>query len=452
VKVTNEKTEKRQAYLKIEVEQPEVDIATAAAFKRLVKQVNVPGFRRGFAPRAVFERHFGKDKLYHEALDDLIPDVYTKAVKEQQLEPIAQPQLEITQENPIIISAVVPLKPVVTLGDYKSISIKKPEVKVTEEMVDTVLSRLQHQYATWEPVERAAAIGDLVAIDIDSTAKGENFINRKGLEYQLTDEQAGPVPGFAGKLVGANKGEDKEFTLKFPDDYFRKELAGAEVVFKVKVNEVKKEILPEINDQFAKVINKEVESMSVLREKIMDELKEQAEHQSGHEFEDKVIEAATAVSQVEYPPVLVEAEIDHLLERNFRYLQQTGQDIERYLKTIGKTVEQMREELRPSAERRVVEALVMGKISDAEKIDATPEEIDAEIETIVANSKEKQDELRQALHNERNRESIINTIITRKVMQKLQEIALGNVKPDDKSEEPAPEHKDEHTHSHKHET
>ncbi|HXX59176.1 MAG TPA: trigger factor [Dehalococcoidales bacterium] len=449
MKVTNEKTENRQAYLKIEVEQPEVDIATAAAYKRLVKQVNVPGFRRGYAPRPVFERHFGKDRLFHEALDDLIPDVYTKAVKEQQIEPIAQPQLEVTQENPIIITAVVPLKPVVTLGDYKSIAVKKSEVNVTDEMVDKVLERLQHQYATWEPVERAAALSDLVAIDVDSMAKGENFINRKGLEYQLTDEQAGPVPGFAGKLIGVNKGEEKEFTLKFPAEYFRKELAGEDVAFKVKINEVKKEVLPEINDQFAKVINKEVESMAVLREKIKEELNEQAEHEAMHEFEDKVVEAAAGVSQVEYPPVLLEAETDHLLERNFRYIQQTGQDLERYLKTIGKTVEQMREEIKPSAQRRVVEALVLGKISDAEKIEATQEEIEAEIEAAVATSREKQEELRKALHDERNRESIINTIVTRKVMQRLQEIALGNIKPEEKGAEK--EHKHTHTHAHTHE-
>lgn len=270
---------------------------------------------------------------------------------------------------------------------------------------------------------RPVAIGDMVTIDLESTAKGEAFINRKGLEYQLLDEDTGPIPGFAGQLVGLKKGEEKEWAHKFPDDYFRKELIGCDATFKVKVNEVKQEILPEVNDQFAAQVNAEFTTVAILRQKAMEEMKERAEHEAEHEFEDKVIEAATAMSQMEYPPVIVEAEIDHLLERNFRYIQQTGQDIEHYLQTVGKTVEQMREELRPAALKRTAESLVLGKIAEQEKIEASPAEIDAEIETMVNNSQENKEIIRQTLNNENNRETIENTLITRKVIKCLTDLA-----------------------------
>lgn len=434
MKVITEKTENRQAFLKIEMESPEIETGTETAYRRLVKKVEVPGFRRGKAPRAIFERHFGKERLYEEMIDDLIPDAYKKAVDDQKLEPIAQPQIEVETKTPLVFKAVVPLKPITTVGDYHTIDLKPREVEITEEMVDKVVDRLRHQHATWEPVDRAVAIGDMVTIDLESTAKGEAFINRKGLEYQLLDEDTGPIPGFAGQLVGLKKGEEKEWSHKFPDDYFRKELVGCDATFKVKVTEVKQEILPEVNDQFAAQVNAEFTTVEILRQKAKEEMTERAEHDALHEFEDNVIEAVTALSQTEYPPVLIEAEIDHLLERNFRYIQQTGQDIEHYLQTIGKTVEQMREDLRPAALKRVTESLVLGKIAEQEKIETTPEEIDAEIEIVVNNTQENKEAVRQALHSEENRESIENSVVTRKVINYLTDLAKS---PKDKKEDKA---------------
>jgi trigger factor len=431
VKVTAEKTENRQAFIKIEVEPPEIETGTEKAYQRLVKKVDVPGFRRGKAPRAIFERNYGKGRLFDDALDDIIPDVYKKAIDELKLDPIAQPNVNVETENPLVLKATVPLKPVTTVGDYHTIDIKPKEVEITEATVDEVIERLRHQNATWEPVDRPVAIGDMVTIDLESTAKGEAFINRKGLEYRLLDEDTGPTPGFAGQLVGLKKGEEKEWLHKFPDDYFRKELAGVEGTFKVKIIEVKQEILPEVNDQFAAQINTECTTVAVLRQKATEEMKERAEHEAEHEFEDKVIEAATALSQIEYPPVILEAEIDNLLERNFTYIQRTGQTIEHYLQTVGKTVEQMREELKPAAKKRVEESLVLGKVAEMEKVSVTPEEVNAEIETAVSNADNKE-AMRQALNTENNRQSLENTLISRKVIKILTDSAKS---PKDKKEE-----------------
>jgi trigger factor len=423
LKVTNEKTENRQAYLTIEVEPAEVETATEKAYHRLVKRVNIPGFRRGNAPRAVFERHFGKHELFHEMLDDLVPDVYKKAVKEQNLEPVAEPQLDLESEEPVVLKAIVPLKPVVNVGDYKTIDLKPNPIEVTDDMINAVIDQLRHQHATWEPAERPVELNDLVTIDVESTMKGEPFVNQKGVQYQVTAGNLSPAPGFAEQLVGIKKDEEKEFNLQYPADYPQKEVQGNDVTFKVKVIEIKLEKLPEVTDEFAKQLGSEITGVEVMRQKITEDLKKRVEDRCKKDFEDRVIEAATTMSQVEYPPILVEAEVQRSLERNLRFLQSTGQNIETYLKSINKTIDQMREELKPNAVKRVAESLVLGKIAEQEKIAVDHEEIHTEIEEMVNNSNGDKEELRKALESQRNHESIEDTLIARKTIQRLTEIA-----------------------------
>ena len=423
MKVTNDKTENRQAYLTIEVEPAEVETATEKAYHRLVKRVNIPGFRRGNAPRAVFERHFGKHELFHEMLDDLVPDVYKKAVKEQNLEPVAEPQLDLESEEPVVLKAIIPLKPVVNVGDYKTIDLKPNPVEVTDDMINAVIDQLRHQHATWEPADRPVELNDLVTIDVESTMKGEPFVNQKGVQYQVTAGNLSPAPGFAEQLVGIKKDEEKEFNLQYPADYPQKEVQGNDVTFKVKVIEIKLEKLPEVTDEFAKQLGSEITDVEVMRRKIAEDLKKRVEDRCKKDFEDRVIEAATTMSQVEYPPILVEVEVQRSLERNLRFLQSTGQNIETYLKSINKTIDQMREELKPNAVKRVAESLVLGKIAEQEKIAVDHEEIHTEIEEMVNNSNGDKEELRKALESQRNHESIEDTLIARKTIQRLTEIA-----------------------------
>ena len=423
MKVTNEKTENRQAYLKIEVEPSEIETSTEKAYHRLVKKVNIPGFRRGNAPRPVFERHFGKHELFHEMLDDLVPDVYTKALKEQNIEPVAEPKIELESEEPVIIKAVVPLKPVVSLGDYKTIDLKPQPVEVTDEMINSVVEQLRHQHATWEAAERPVEFGDLVTIDVESTMKGEPFVNQKGVQYQVIKETISPAPGFAEQLAGMKKEEEKEFRLQYPADYPQKEVQGNESTFKVKIIEIKHEKLPEVTDEFAKQVATDISSVAAMRQQISDDLKKRVEDRCKRDFEDRVIEAATAMSKVEYPPVLVDIEVERSLERSLRYLQNSGQNIEAYLKSINKTVDQLREELKPSSTKRVAESLVVGKIAEQEQIKVDHAEIDVEIEEMVKNSTGDKDELRKALQTQRNHESIEDTLVARKTIQRLVEIA-----------------------------
>jgi trigger factor len=432
VKVTNEKTENRQAYLKIEVEPAEIETATEATYRKLVKKVNVPGFRRGKAPRSVFERHFGKHELFHEMLDELVPHIYEKAIEEQKLEPVSQPELEVIEEEPLVLSAVIPLKPVITLGDYHSIDLQPEKLEVTEEMINQVIERLQHQNATWEPVDREVTFNDLTTMDIKSLLNGEPFINREGINFPVLKDSKTPAPGFSEQLIGMSKGGEKSFTLQIPADANDKETAGKEATFHIKITEIKEEKMTEVTDAFATEVNPECKTVAELREKIKEDLKKRAEEQVKEDFEAKVVEAATALSKVEYPPVLVESEIDRLLEREFRFLEQTGQNAEQYLKSVNRTIEQEREELRPAAAIRVAQFLVLGSISEAEKLEASPAEIDAEVEVMLNNAGQDKEIMSKVLAMPRGRESVADTLITRKVIQHLSDIAQ---KPKEKKEE-----------------
>jgi trigger factor len=253
--------------------------------------------------------------------------------------------------------------------------------------------------------------------------KGEPFVNQKGVQYPVTAGTLSLAPGFAEQLVGMKKGDEKEFKIQYPADYPTKEVQGNEAVFKVKMIEIKQEKLPEVNDEFAKQLGSEITDINSMRQKISDDLKKRVEDRCKRDFEDKVIEAATAMSQVEYPPVLVDMEVERSLERSLRYIQNSGQNIDEYLKSINKTLDQLREELRPSSTKRVAESLVVGKIAETEKIKVDHDEIHTEIEEMVNTSTGDKEELRKVLETQRNHESIEDTLVARKTIQRLTEIA-----------------------------
>ena len=419
MKITNDKTENSQMFLTIEMEPDEVEESIQVAFKRLNKKTRIPGFRKGKAPRNIFERYLGKEYLMEEALNDLIPAAYSKAVEEQSIEAIAQPQIEIEQMEPLIMKATVPLKPTIELGDYKTLKVEKETIEITKEKVDEVIEQLRHQHATWEPVEgRAVEFDDLLIMDIVGTMGDKNVIEQKGAQYQVVAGQTFPVVGFAEQLVGINPGDEKEFELEYPDDYGDEELAGNKVKFKINANEIKKEMLPEISDEFAKTVGADFENMTVLREKVESDMKERAEQQSKMNFEEEIIHGIADISKVEYPPILIESEISRILNQQF---QRSSQSLEDYLATVGKTEEEVREDLRPSAEHRVVHSLVLSKVAEVEKIEVSNEEVDEEIENMVKDSTDKKEELKKFFNDPQIRDSIVQNMLTRKTMEKLTE-------------------------------
>jgi trigger factor len=424
LKVTKEKVENCQAFLTVEMEPTEMEAGMEHAYQHLVERANIPGFRKGKAPRTIVERTLGKGRLLEEAIDHIIPQAYEQACKEQEIEPYAQPSLEITKAEPLTFKAVVPLKPNVTLGDYKSIRMSPETVDIKEENINSVLEELRHQNATWEPVDRVLDYNDMAVIDINSNSEEKPLIQKAGSQYLVSKDSLSPAPGFAAQIVGMKKEETKEFDLTFPTDYPSTQLAGKKAHFKVNVHEVKEEKLPELNDEFAATISKEFKDIPSLREEVVKSLKLRAEERARMDFEEKVINAAVEQSKVEYPPVLIDLEINRIINDQARQLQMTGQGMDDYLRSINKTPEQLQEDLRPIAIRNINASLILSKISQEEKIEVTEDEIKNGINNMVKGiAEDKKEAMVKLLDTPQNHQSLNQSIKTRKVIERLTDIA-----------------------------
>jgi trigger factor len=430
LKVTKEKVENSQAFLTIEMEPADMEDGMQHAYRHLVQRASIPGFRKGKAPRAVVERTLGKGRMLEEAIDHMIPEAYQKALKEQQIEPYAQPQVEITQAEPLIFKAVVPLTPTVTLGDYRSIRMTPEAVDIKEENINSVLEELRHQHATWEPVDRPLAYNDMAVIDINADAEEKPISQKVGSQYQVLKDSITPAPGFAEQIVGLNKGETKEFDLTFPADYPSSQLAGKQAHFKVKLHEVKEEKLPALNDDLAVQISTEFKTVQDLREEVTKSLKLRAEERVRMDLEEKVIDAAVAQATIEYPPVIIDLEINRIVNDQARQLQMTGRGMDDYLRSINKTPEQLQEELKPVATKNVNASLVLSKIAETEKIEVTEDEISNGISNMVRGiGEDKKEEMRKLLDTPQNRQSITQSLKTRKVIERLTDIAKNTGEP-----------------------
>jgi trigger factor len=427
LKVTKDKIENCQAYLTIEMEPAEMEDGMLHAYQHLVQRADIPGFRKGKAPRDIVERTLGKGRLLEEAIDHIVPQAYEQACKEQAIDPYAQPSLEITKAEPLTFKAVVPLKPNITLGDYKGIRMTPETVDIKEDNINAVLEELRHQHATWEPVDRVVDYNDMAVIDINSTSEEKPLINRVGSQYLVSKDSLAPVPGFAAQIIGMKKGETKEFDLTFPTDYPSSQFAGKQAHFKVTLHEVKEEKLPELNDEFAPQVSAELKTLAALREEVVKSLKLRGEERARMDFEEKVINTAVEQSKIEYPPVLIDLEINRIINDQARQLQMTGQSMENYLRSINKTPEQLQEELRPIAIRNVNASLVLSKISQEEKIEVTEDETKNGINNMVKSiGDDKKEEMIKLLDTPRNRESINQQLKTRKTIERLTDIAKNS--------------------------
>lgn len=447
MKVTKEKTENSQAYLTVEMEPAEVEESMEKTFRKLVRVKRVPGFRVGKTPRNIFEKYYTRKSLLEDTLEDLLPDAYKKAVTEQQIEPIASPQIELTQMEPVIFKAIVPLKPVVTLGDYHQIKVaEEAPHEVTDEDVNKVLDSLRHEHATWEPADREVKAGDLITMDIWSEVEGKAYINQKGAQYTVKAEDTFPVKGFAEQLMGMKKDEEKEFSLDFPADDPRTELAGKTGKFKIRMNEIKEEKLPELNDDFAKSISKEYETVEKLHGMARERLITSTRDIAKSAFEEKALDAVVKESTVEFPDVMTDAEIHRMMDERF----QTREQFEAYLKSVKKTEEQVHTEFHEQAHEmaaeRVKRSLVLGKLSDEEKLEVTPADIDTDIERMLKDiTGQNRDDLLKSLNKPEVRDSISQRLLARKTIDKLVEIVRVPAEAEVKIEKPAESKEKNHT-------
>lgn len=425
MKVSTERIENSQMVLEVEAEPEEVARSQEAAYRRLVERANVPGFRRGKAPREMLERHIGKEALLEEALERLVPQLLNQAIEQQQIEAIARPEVEIKQIDPVIFKATVALRPTVELGDYRELRITPEQVEVTDEEVSKVIEQLRYDQAPWEPVERPIIFGDLVTINVAGNVNGEPLVDKKDQQFQVLQGLPFPVPGFADKLEGLEQGQDKEFNITLPADYGASELAGKECTFKVRVSEIKEKKLPELNDEFAKSIGQDFETLDALTEKVTSNIRLMHEEGAIRRHEEKVIDGVVELSHVEFPPILVEQEIDRLIAAQENELSQNRVSLEDFLKSRSKSKEELREELRPLANRQIAVSLMLTEVAEAEQIAVTDEEIDEEVAAMVQGAGEQKEEMSKLFQSAAARQSLERLLVTRKTVKRLTEIASG---------------------------
>ncbi|MYD54820.1 MAG: trigger factor [Chloroflexi bacterium] len=424
MKVSSERIPEAQMLLEIELDDARVKKSLDQAARRLSQRFRIPGFRQGKAPRRVVESALGADMVFEEAAERLIPQALTEALEQEELDPVAQPSIEITGREPVTFTATVPLTPEVELGDYRSISIAKPESEFSEEMVEERLLELRRQHALLEPVEREPELDDRVTADVRAEVDGEQILDQPGAEFHLREGAVIGVPGLSEKLVGVAVGEEHSIPIDVDEDWDDEEVAGKTVVFTVTIHDVKSEELPEADDDFAMEVSEEFETFSELRERVESGLREQTERQADEQFSQAVMQAAVDRATLEYPPALVEHEIEHMRQD---FARQMGQDPATFLRDGGEQGEQLMASFRTQANERVINTLVLQNISEAEDIQVLDEEVTADLEQMLAGMPTQDPEQTgQMLEDEGIRANVQARLVRERTVERLQQIALTN--------------------------
>lgn len=421
--VSWEKIEKNRGVLTVEVESERFLQALDKAFKKVAPNVIVPGFRKGKVPRAIFEKRFGVESLYQDAIDILLPEAYMEAVKEADITPVDQPEINIEQigkGEPFKFTATVDVKPEVELGEYKGIEVQDQEVKVTAEDVEEELKRMQERHAELVVLEEgeAAQEGDTAIIDFEGFKDGEAFEGGKGENYSLVLGSNTFIPGFEDQVIGMKKGEEKEIHVTFPEDYHSEELAGQPAVFKVKVNDIKRKVLPELDDEFAKDVS-EFETLEELKKDIEETLLKRREEEKQRYVENTVVEKAAEAAQVDIPQGMIRTEVDNMLRDFELRIRQQGLTLDLYYQFTGQNEEALREQMRPDAEKRVRNFLVLEAIAKAENLTVSDEEFEEELKKLAELYQRPVDELRDIFTVNGYLEDLRTDLLTRKSVQFL---------------------------------
>ena len=370
----------------VEIDKDLMEKGVNAAYLKARKNIQLPGFRRGKAPRKMIESMYGAHVFYEDGLEEIFPDVYEEAVVKQNIKAIGRPNLtdlQISEDNIVTITITTEVYPEVTLGEYKGIEAPKAEVNVTDEQVEAELNTMAQNVASTETVERAAEMGDTANIDFEGFDNGVAFEGGKGDNFDLKLGSGSFVPGFEEQVVGMSAGEEKDINITFPDDYHA-ELAGKPVVFHVKCNKVTATTVPVMDDEFAKDVS-EFDTLEELKADIRAKALENAEKQAASAFEQACIDKAAENCTVEMPKALIEAELDNQMERFAYQLQMSGYSVEAYAKMMGGDLNTIRNAFRPAAEKQAKTNVMLAKIVEVEGLTVSEEDIAAEYETLAAN-------------------------------------------------------------------
>ena len=420
-----EKMEKNMAKLTIEVSAEDLEKAMQSAYQKAKGRISIPGFRKGKAPRKMIEQMYGKGIFLEDAVNALIPEHYSKALSECELEIVSQPQIDVTQMEPgkaLIFTAEVAVKPEVTLGEYKGVEVPKAEIEVTEEEIEAAIKREQEKNSRTITVEdRAAEEGDIVTIDFEGFVDGDAFEGGKGEAYPLTLGSHTFIPGFEEQLVGAKTGDHVEVNVTFPEEYQAKELAGKAAVFQCDVKKIEAKELPELNDDFAKDVS-EFDTLAEYKEDVKKNLTESKEKEALRAKEDAAIEKIIENAEMEIPEAMIDTQCRQMMDDFGRRMQSQGLSMEQYFQFTGQTAEKMMEDMKPQALKRIQTRLILEKIVEVENIQPTEEEVNEEITKMAAMYKMEADKLKE-LVGEREMEQMKKDMAVQKAVTFVAEAA-----------------------------
>ena len=395
-----EKMEKNMAKLTIEVSAEDVEKAMQSAYQKAKGRISIPGFRKGKAPRKMIEQMYGKGVFLEDAVNALIPEHYSKALGECELEIVSQPKIDLVQTEPgkaLIFTAEVAVKPEVTLGEYKGVEVPKSEIEVTDEEVDAEVKKEQEKNSRTINVEdRAAQLNDIVTIDFEGSVDGVPFDGGQATEYPLTLGSNTFIPGFEDQLVGAKVGDDVDVKVTFPEEYQAKELAGKEAIFKCAVKKIEAKELPELDDDFAKDVS-EFDTLAEYKEHVKTNLVEKKENEAKHAKEDAAVDKIIENAQMDIPEAMLETQCRQMLDDFSRRMQSQGLSMDQYFQFTVMTAEKMMEDMKPQALKRIQTRLVLEKVAEVENIQPTEEEVNEEISKMAEAYKMEADKLKELL-------------------------------------------------------
>lgn len=393
-----EKLEKNMAKLTVEVSAEQFNQCITAAYKKNKKRFAVPGFRKGKAPLNMIEKMYGVEVFFEDAADEAINTTYGDAMKESGLDIVSRPEIAVEQiekGKPFVYSAMVAVKPAVTLGQYKGIEVEKTSEEVTDEDVSAELVKIQEQNSRLITIEdRAVEDGDQTVIDFKGSIEGKPFDGGEAEDYPLTIGSHSFIDTFEEQLIGKNIGETCEVNVTFPTEYHAKNLAGKPAVFSVTIKEIKKKELPELNDEFAGEVS-EFETLEEYKADLRTKLEEKKKKEAIARNEDKVVEAAVANASMDIPVPMMNGQIENLIQENSRRMQSQGVSLDQYMKYTGMTMEMLKEQMRPQAEKRIRTRLVLEAVAEAENIEISDERLEEEIKKMADSYKMEAEKLKE---------------------------------------------------------
>lgn len=421
-----EKIEKNKVKLIIELDNERFARALNRVYKRIANEIDIPGFRRGKAPKFLLDRYVGKEKIRYEAIEDIFSDVYREAVKMSNISPVSQPVIENIEDtsDKLVLELKVDVKPEVKLGQYKGIEVEKPSVEVSDEEIQKELEYLQRANANLVVVnDGELQDGDVAIIDFTGYIDGKPFDNGSAKNYSLTIGSGSFIAGFEDQLLGLKPGEEREIKVTFPKDYHIEMLAGKEASFNVKLNEIKRYELPPLDDEFAKEVS-EFDTLEELKKDIFNKTREVKEQKVDSEVQRNLIKKVISNSEMEIPDSMIERQIDRMVEEMYHELRARGIELSDYLRKFNYTLEDIREKIRDEAEFIIKKGLMLDAIAESENLKASDEEVDKEISEIAERLKQDLEKFKQTIAKEGDLDIIKLDISRRKVIDFLLDNAV----------------------------